>query len=214
MSSRMRRLSLWSFCIALLLSLPLASDAADRDSDLTVRIRGLGALNAGPTGEVGEYIAGPGIGFTGEAYLGVNEMLYLGGGMDLDFLTGEENRRHGISGTRTDGAVLFLMHLDGMVVFPTGGSLRPFAGLGVGRGGLGWVYDTEYDYDSDDSDGIGFFFLSPQAGVVLETDETIGFVVGLRAIISSYDEETSEGFEWNLDGGSFIRAFAGIDLRF
>jgi hypothetical protein len=171
---------------------------------------------SGATGDVGDDLIGPGFLFGGGVYFAVDPSIYIGGGLDIVIHGGQEVDGGAVSVDFTDGAAVVTFEAGGLIyILPPENPARPFMGATIGRGALAWSYSDEAEWvTGEDSDGVGFFFFAPTAGIAFQASENLQVGGAARFVFTSYDDETTENWRFDLDGGHFIqlRAYLGILL--
>ena len=174
-----------------------------------------------PTGEVRDAIVGGGPVFGGKLMLGLNNRFSIGGGGTLSIHGGSGEELFGVDitdagvGLTFEGSTLFYLMTKEQ------SQVRPFLGLHAGFGILGWGYTDEaaimFSMEAGkviDGDSIAYLFLAPEGGIELGLNDNLCLFGAARVQLNSFTDETSEGFEWDLDGGNFIQFYGGATYNF
>ena len=187
----------------------LAVSFVPASADAQVQIRGtVGFLT--PTGDVKDMLLDGGVDFSGKVLFGLTDQVYLGGGGHLSLFGGQSDGGVDI----TEGGGRFTM--EGMVLvylLPPDSSVRPYITGSMGFGALGWSYeDGAATVFGTEDDGIGFFYVAPGFGLEFPLSEDIALFGAGRFTLTGYGDETSEDFEWDLDGGHFVEVYGGLNF--
>jgi hypothetical protein len=162
-------------------------------------------------GDVSSSLVGSGVDLGGEGYFLLSEIVGIGGEAHLTILGGQTFQ--GID--FTDLGLIFAFEAGGRVHYPSQGSVKPFIGATVGRGGLAWGYSAVASpIYGVDADGVGFWFVAPNAGIDFMGDDGLVFAVRGRYLFTSYDGTTSEGLIFDFTGGDFLQLSVGLGFRF
>ncbi len=207
---------------AILLFVTLIFVVVPGQAEATVLLRGGMGLSA-PSGDIGDDLLRSGGSFKGDVFFGLNETLYLGGSLHIALLGGQR-AVYGDQGIDIGRSSVEITEGGALVAFEIGGlaylanktnPVRPFIGGTVGRGGLAWRYSWEAEQVfGTDADAVGFWFLAPQAGLSFPLNKNLALAGDTRFVLPRYDDQTSEGYIFNPDGGTFLEAHLIAEIEF